>query len=778
MIFLSFIAGLWIEKRQKVDGKGQFLTNEKSLNQFKIKNLMKRQFYIVGILIFAAFSFLNAQENERIALPNKIYSDRVTDESGTPLSGLTVRVKRKKLRTTTNENGEFSINATNGDIIELSKNGKIINTYRLTGSIYYEVQDESGVLDEVEKKKAWSPSKIRKRDVSADFQKFIDSANYYKKRDPTKSIDQIREALLIADDSNNKSQLADSYSVLGDVYMNLKQFDLAASNYKISVDNSDNITVQLKLADAYLLNNDYNESESNYQKVLEKNGLSDTQKTLTYRGLGDVYLKLGKNNDAIIQYKAALELAQKEKNTTQIADLNIKISGAYEAGGELVRAEDFLNQSRTNVPAQSPKEEAVQSQRAAEFYSRNKNVDKEVELRKETLKNLEDAELNEVILDDEKDALTKSKVKYDLGNALIKQQNFQAAIPILEESAAEAESSDDILTQKNAVQRLSEAHASLGNDNMALSNYEKYVSLVDKLYQQKEEEINAIVSLNKDLSEKQNRITSLEKDRELTQSKYQLNQSESRLTLENDRRQKIIIYALLGGLLLLLFSLFWMLRSNKQRRLANNLLALKSLRTQMNPHFIFNALNSVNSFIAQNDERTANRYLTDFSTLMRSVLNNSEEDFISLDNEIELLELYLKLEHSRFKDKFDYELIVNRNIDVGQFQIPPMLLQPYVENAVWHGLRYKKEKGFLKVNLDKIDEETIKIEISDNGIGRAKSKALKTEHQKKQKSKGMQNIKQRIKILNKMYKDKVDVFIEDMYDDKTGTKVVLTLKKD
>ena len=163
---------------------------------------------------------------------------------------------------------------------------------------------------------------------------------------------------------------------------------------------------------------------------------------------------------------------------------------------------------------------------------------------------------------------------------------------------------------------------------------------------------------------------------------------------------------------------------------------------------------------------------------MRSVLVNSEEDFISLEKELELLGLYLKLEHSRFQDKFDYELDVDKAIDMGQFQIPPMLLQPYIENAVWHGLRYKNEKGFLKVTLTHKDVETILIEISDNGIGRKKSKELKTDHQKKQQSKGMQNIKQRIAILNEMYKDKVDVFIEDLYDDETGTKVILTLKKD
>ena len=107
-----------------------------------------------------------------------------------------------------------------------------------------------------------------------------------------------------------------------------------------------------------------------------------------------------------------------------------------------------------------------------------------------------------------------------------------------------------------------------------------------------------------------------------------------------------------------------------------------------------------------------------------------------------------------------------------------MLLQPYIENAVWHGLRYKKEKGFLKVAFVQKNEETILIEITDNGIGRKKSTELKTENQKKQESKGINNIKKRVAILNEMYSDKVDVLIEDLYSDNTGTKVVLTLKKD
>ena len=738
---------------------------------------MTRKYSILIFLLLLLVSGLNAQINDRINTPDKLYSDRITDESGNPLSGLQIRVKGKGIITYTDVNGEFKIAAKNGDIIILSRNGKTINSYRLDGSVYYEIQDESDPIETKDRKKAFKTSKKLRVDNATLFKTLIDSANIYKKNAPIKSIDYIENSLKIANTTNNRTQLATSYNVLGDVNMNLKQYDLAVSNYSIAVDNSQNITFQLKLARALLLNRDYRTSEDQYNNILKKRGITTAQKIEVYEGLGDIYSKQNHQTKAFNQYQTALTLAKRLSDTSKITDLNVKISSALEAQGETSKAESYLLQSNSQV-AQSPQKAVVESKRAADFYSRNNNIDKEVIQREQILKNLEEADLNEVIIDDEDGKLTKPKAKLDLGNAYLKQNKQTKAIQVLEESAAEAESSNDIETQKNAIQKLSEVYVSLGDDDRALSNYKKYVSLVDRLYKEKEEEISSIVNLNRDLSEKQNRISSLEKDRELSESKIQLYQTENRLTIENDRRQKTIIYGLLVGLALLLFSLFWMIRSNRQRKLANNLLALKSLRTQMNPHFIFNALNSVNSFIAQNDERTANRYLTDFSTLMRSVLINSEEDFISLEKELELLELYLKLEHSRFQDKFDYELDVDKTIDKGQFQIPPMLLQPYIENAVWHGLRYKKEKGFLKVSLQKKDEETILIEISDDGIGRKKSAALKTDYQKNQKSKGMQNIKQRIAILNKMYKDKVDVFIEDLYDDKTGTKVILTLKKD
>lgn len=737
---------------------------------------MKQKIYIVFVLFFLTAFHVFSQEK---ISSKSVYSDRITDDNGKPLSGITVRVRGTSAKAKTNANGEFSIQAKHGDLIILSKDGKKINSYTYTGSPHYEVYDDKEILSE--KKRASKAKKSRsklKKIISRDSELFnvqLDSAIRVSKTNPTNSIDLVGSALNFA--GKNKSQIAQSYSVLGDAYMNLRQYDLAANNFKISLDNASNSATKLKLAKAYLLNNQYRLSEQQYKGLL-KQRISNSQKVEVYEGLGDAYFRQKLFTQSLKEYQTALNLSKRLQNASKSTVLNSKIASTLSALGKNNEAEGYFNKSITSAKAESPQQTVIQNQKAADFYSDNNSISKEVALRRVTLETLENEQLDEVVLDESDKKITKQRAKLDLGNALLKQNNLKEAIPLLEASATDAEKEADVETQKDAVQKLSEAYVSLGDDNKALSNYKKYVSLVDVLYKQKEKEISEAVNLSKDLSEKQNRITSLEKDRELNESKYKLFETQSQLTVENDRRQKTIIYALLAGLALLVFSLFWMLRSNRQRRLANNLLALKSLRTQMNPHFIFNALNSVNSFIAQNDERTANRYLTDFSKLMRSVLVNSEEDFIPLEREIELLELYLKLEHSRFQDKFDYKLIVDKEIEQDLYQIPPMLLQPYVENAVWHGLRYKDEKGFLKVSLTKKDEQSITIEIADDGIGRKRSKELKTEHQKKQKSKGMQNIKQRIKILNEMYKDKVDVSIQDLYDDETGTKVILTLKRD
>src|SRR5690606_8044406 len=135
----------------------------------------------------------------------------------------------------------------------------------------------------------------------------------------------------------------------------------------------------------------------------------------------------------------------------------------------------------------------------------------------------------------------------------------------------------------------------------------------------------------------------------------------------------------------------------------NKEIALQSLRREMNPHFIFNSLNSVNHFIAQNNELEANKFLTSYSNLMRNTMENSNKDFVTLSNEISNLKKYLELEHLRFRDKFDYKISVDDNLDPDSTWLPNMIIQPHLENAIWHGLRYKEQKGLLTLNFNLVD---------------------------------------------------------------------------
>jgi tetratricopeptide (TPR) repeat protein len=660
--------------------------------------------------------------------------------------------------TTTNKQGEFKI--------EVKKDDELVIRHRDIETVYYTITHKERIRVEVTPHSKYTTGSYISKNSRNTFNNLIDSAEVYKKIDVDKSLQFAADALKA---SSSSRQNALVYEVLADVYMNWKQYDIAVTNYRISLQNIASSEVHLKLAKAYMRNKNYQESLDTYNAI-NKSELSNWQRTIYYEGIGNVYYLTKKYQEAIDAYKEGLAVAKKHLITPKITDFNSLIAKAYETFGVANKAESFYQNSLSLAENENKGRALEEKVKVADFQNRNRAYDTEIQLRKQALEDIEDIQVDSVF--DNESPLTSQKQKYKIGNAYALQKDFSNAIPFLEESIEEADDKEDLIVKKDATRKLSEVYRDAGNLDKALSTTREYERLVDELYIKKEQEISQAARFRADITSKQNRILSLEKDRALSESKYQL-------TTARNRNQEIIIYSLIGGLLLLLTAVYFMRKNIKQQRLNNNLLALKSLRSQMNPHFIFNALNSVNSFIAINDERTANRYLSDFSMLMRAVLENSEEDFIPLEKEIELLQLYTKLEHFRFQDKFDYTINIASEVKVNEFQIPPMLLQPYIENAVWHGLHYKKTKGKLQIDIAQKNTGEITITIIDDGIGRQQSKALKTQHQKKQNSKGMGNIKKRVQILNEMYQDKVDVTIADYMDvEDTGTKVVVTLKKD
>lgn len=207
-------------------------------------------------------------------------------------------------------------------------------------------------------------------------------------------------------------------------------------------------------------------------------------------------------------------------------------------------------------------------------------------------------------------------------------------------------------------------------------------------------------------------------------------------------------------------------------------LRLESLRGQLNPHFIYNSLNSINYFISKSDRENTNQYIADFARLMRAILNNSSADFIPLNKEIEAVSDYLKLENMRFSDKFDFEIEVNPDLEIENIEVAPTMLQPFIENSIWHGVRYLEgRKGSIVVRFGEIHEKFLLCTVEDDGIGRRLSSERKSIDQKKRRSRGISIIMDRIAILNLMNKSNCRILIEDLYPkrEESGTKVIIEL---
>mgnify|MGYP005989193671 CR=1 FL=1 len=212
-------------------------------------------------------------------------------------------------------------------------------------------------------------------------------------------------------------------------------------------------------------------------------------------------------------------------------------------------------------------------------------------------------------------------------------------------------------------------------------------------------------------------------------------------------------------------------RLNNKRRMMT--MELQALQSQMNPHFTFNTMNSIQNFILKNDIRSSIDYLGQFSKLMRMILEQSRLQVISLSDELLFLSLYIKLEQLRLQNSFEYELNVDPNIHKDIQGIPSMLLQPFVENAIWHGLAELTYPGILKIDFALIDG-ALCCQIIDNGHGRDKAQKFKRKA-KGHKSRGVAISSDRMRIFQELYGEKIDFKIIDSPDGNNGTKVKITL---
>lgn len=656
--------------------------------------------------------------------------------------------------------------------------------------------------------KKFSQQSFQSRNNSGLITFYLDSAQYLSSINPMRAIDNINKAIELSIDENDINNEALSYWILGNIQQNLDQHELACDNYKKCIQtirpikksktskNTLDINESLRqtLFNAYknisvslLTLNKTSEAESNIESCFgyDFSNINSFDKLDAKRVQASILFKQGHTNEAFGILLNTLDQEKKIEHPEGEIKTLMTIGNQYLQLKNESKATDYYNQAK--LLAEKNKKTAALlveiNNQLAQIYRQQKQADKEAELRNNNISMLSNTS-------------KQSKEVYEQNNQIaqgyLNNKEVEKAIPFFEKSLYVQNlksgeiiipkdlfsKSNDLEAMANTYKLLAEQYLKMGDSEKALTFLETFVQIQDTIKAIRKKELDDALKLSTQIGKNQQRIELLEKERELSEKSLQILKQDKELREDELYTRNIIISTLAFLMAFMSIGVYYILKSSREKRRVNQLLAIKSLRGQMNPHFIFNALNSVNHYISQNDELAANKYLSDFSKLMRSVMETSKHDFISLNDELEILKLYLQLEHARFKDKFEYQFRVSEGIDTSEFEIPPMIIQPFIENAVWHGLRYKDEKGFLDIDFN-TNKDSLVITIIDNGIGRKKSLEIKTKNQKLQNSTGMQNIENRILMMNEVFRTNINAVVSNAFENETdsGTKVVLFIPK-
>ena len=307
---------------------------------------------------------------------------------------------------------------------------------------------------------------------------------------------------------------------------------------------------------------------------------------------------------------------------------------------------------------------------------------------------------------------------------------------------------------------LTDIYQQTGQYKKATELYKHWLSINDSLFQYQ-------------LSKEQKELD-IRYDTEKKEQRLQLLSDENRLKELQLKQSKWFLMGLGGLVILIILLAFILIRQNKLRNSRKTLLfQQRLLQTQMNPHFLFNSLSSIQNFIIREKPATASDYLSRFAKLVRQILNNSVEEYIYLEDEIDSIENYLELQKVRYKNMFDYTIEVDEEIDPETILIPPMLAQPFIENAFEHGFRNKDGRGKMKIRF-KLNDKLIRFEVEDDGVGREKAKKILREQNRDHRSMATNITSERLKVLNKKNRQKIRLTITDLKDEKgnpAGTKV-------
>lgn len=462
-----------------------------------------------------------------------------------------------------------------------------------------------------------------------------------------------------------------------------------------------------------------------------------------YLNIGLIHYNLNENHKAEVYYKKAYQILKKQDNLYGLMHVYSKRGTNFLQLKQYKKALNYMNSS-LNIARELEDsiEQSVIEQNIGSYYVGIGKIDSAL------IHYYNSKVLSEKMGLKQQVALAQ----FHIGSSEYKLGNVKKAIQATEEALGLSKKIGDQLRVMNSYILLSEIYESQGNHKLALDFNKRGNVLKDSL-----KGVEVLNNMNElktayEVSEKDNENQVLQEQNKHKQLKV---------------RQLYTVLIAIGILFssIIIFILLFVRQKKIKSKLIQTELEQKALRAQMNPHFIFNALNSIQRMYIEGKEDIANEYMADFSRLLRTILENSGKRFIKLKEELEITKLYLDLEKLRTDNLFEFKINIDEELNIENMLIPPLTLQPYLENAIWHGIIPNKKEGLIEINIIRKNLDNLLVEILDNGIGINQSKSLKKESD--QSSLGMQITSQRLGGNDYVKIEEIDT---------GGTKISLTIK--
>lgn len=555
-----------------------------------------------------------------------------------------------------------------------------------------------------------------------------------------KALNSYLRALKIGIETGNKKNTANSYNNIGNVNNNQGNYASALDNYLKS----------LKIR----------------EEIGDKSGTGDS-----YNSIGTIYYTQGDYEKAFANYFKALKIREETGDKKRMSGSYNNIGNVYIDKGDYEKAmNSHMKSLEINMEIGAKRGMAGSYSNIGMIYERQGNHEKALENHLKSLKLYEEI--------GEKKGIGISYT--NIGNIYLMQNKLEESKKYLDQSLTIFKELGYKQGIKEAYSILSDLYEKKDDYKQSHNYYKKYILYRDSLVNEETRKKTIQSQMNYDFEKKEAIAKSQQEVKEL-----------------KDRNEKEIIYGVFVLLVVGCLIVVWffiqrrkvdkMIAKQEKEALEKNKFELelkwfnselKALRSQMNPHFIFNCMASIQRFMIENDPASAAKFLSKFARLIRSILENSELAFISLDSELKMLEDYLDMEKLRFGKKFKYSISVDDSINPELIEIPSMLIQPYIENSIIHGIGPRKdEDGKIELTF-RIMENVLLCEITDNGVGRKKATEIKSKMGLSHKSMGISILKERLELISA--KENIDVYslMIDLEDDNhvsLGTKVELKI---